>query len=130
MIASVPQIAGCLHRYYHLPEIFDARGRPLAFLMPALPPADLASALWLPQQLRQLGDVRRDTPRFIEGLEHDLDQRRAFEAIDNVWNAPDWVFVERKLMNIPRWVEWWPLAIFLLLFAIVFVTVAFRVSGE
>jgi hypothetical protein len=61
----------------------------------------------------------------IEGLEHDLDQRRVFEGIDNVWNAPDWVFVERKLMNIPRWVEWWPLAIFLLLFAIVFVTVAF-----
>jgi hypothetical protein len=27
-------------------------------------------------------------PRLIEGLEHDLDQRRAFEVIDNVWNAP------------------------------------------
>jgi hypothetical protein len=28
-------------------------------------------------------------------------------------------------MNIPRWVEWWPLGIFLILFAIVFVTVTF-----
>jgi hypothetical protein len=29
---AVPQIAGCLHRYYHLSEIFDAPGRPLFLL--------------------------------------------------------------------------------------------------
>jgi hypothetical protein len=36
------------------------------------------------------GDACRDPRTFIEGSEHDLDQRRAFEVIDNIWNAPDW----------------------------------------
>ena len=41
---AVPQIAGCQQRYYHLPEIFDARGRRFA-------PASLA--------LRSRGGSRR-----------------------------------------------------------------------